>query len=212
MKKKYESINWSKVDAAIKAEFDIIESKTKGFSDEELNKKFEANFNDLMSLVPDDAIKSEAPEKKETTAKEAKPKKEKKEKAPKAKKEKVEKKVSGKPVEEISAEECLEAWRSRREAAKKSARKSKTVSVFERISDKVESAIEGAIKNTPAAEIKDDPKKFIDKVEAIGDAGKEFLQKFRTILGSDYEGDEIKSFEKHFDAFVSTLRKKYQKK
>lgn len=222
MKKKYESINWSKVDPAIKAEFDIIKEKTKDFSDDELNKKFEANFSDLMSLVPADAIKKEEAakptEKKEAPAKkEAKPKKEKKAKAKKEKKQKEKKpavklKVGEKEISEISAAECLEQWRKRREAAKKSARKAKTTSVFSRITDKIESAVEAAIKNTPASEIKKDPEKYINRWEVIGRETKNFLQNFKVWLKEDYDEGDVKEFTKHFDDFISSLKKKYESK
>lgn len=281
MKAKYDSINWSKVDAAVKEQIDEIKKDTKDFTDKAAMETFKENFDLLMELVPEDAYKKE--EKTETkkakkeTSKSEKTKKNiitmadgfqfeevsedyakknwkkqeiyrvdvdndvegliedesafgkgnvfgielnkkskdtkstKTSKAPKAQVAKPKYQVKGKSEDEISAEECLEAWRTRRASAKKSAKKAKTTPVFVRIADKIEGAIENAIKNTAADDIKKNPGKFIDRIESLADAGKKFLQQFRSILGSDYDGAEVKEFETEIDKLIEKLRKKYVK-
>lgn len=225
MKAKYDSINWSKVDAAVKEQIDEIKKDTKDFTDKAAMETFKENFDLLMELVPEDAYKKE--EKTETKKEEKKaedntnsekkgkghPKvpADKTKRTPKAQAEKPKYQVKGKSEDEISAEECLEAWRTRRASAKKSAKKAKTTPVFVRIADKIEGAIENAIKNTAADDIKKNPGKFIDRIESLADAGKKFLQQFRSILGSDYDGAEVKEFETELDKLIEKLRKKYVK-
>lgn len=269
MKAKYESIDWSKVDPAIKKQFDSIKTDTTDFTREKAVEAFQENFDTLMELLPKAAFKKEkaiattksdkkkssnfgdpkqrAPKYKEgqsiidnsdgkkhkitnigawdeekgeyrmlwgangvgyeSDVKPAKKEKEKKEPKPKVKHA-----IKGKSVDEISAAECLEAWRNRRASYKNSVKKAKTTPVFEKITDKVESTIEAVIKNTSDAEIKKSPAKFLKKIEDLGQAGKQFLQKFRATLGDDYDGGDIKDFEKSLDELIDKLRNRYSGK
>ena len=117
--------------------------------------------------------------------------------------------VDGKEISKSDADYCeklLDAWSARREKAKASAKKSKTKPVFERIAEKVETAVEQAIKNIPSKKIADDPKKYIGSFEKLETSMKEFLQDFRSVLGKDYDSQDVQDALKGISGLISKLK------
>ena len=121
----------------------------------------------------------------------------------------------GKEISKNDADYCdklLAAWDKRREKAKASAKKSKTKPVFERIAEKVETAVEQAIKNIPSRDIADDPKKYINSFEKLETSMKEFLQDFKSVLGKDYDAQDVQDSLKGISELISKLKEKFEKR
>lgn len=139
----------------------------------------------------------------------ATPKKEKK-----PKKAKVEYKYKGRTIKELTKEDCDELAkeiRERRQKQKKAEKKSKSKPVIEKIAKNVATAVKQAVKNVSASDIKDDPKKELDKMARIEAAAKEFLAKLRGILGEDYDKDAIEGEFKEVHDLIKGLKSKYGK-
>lgn len=139
-------------------------------------------------------------------------KSEKKEKKPK--KAKVEYKYKGRTIKELTKEDCDELAkeiRERRQKQKKAEKKSKSKPVIEKIAKNVATAVKQAVKNVSASDIKDDPKKELDKMARIEAAAKEFLAKLRGILGEDYDKDAIEGEFKEVHDLIKGLKSKYGK-
>lgn len=222
MKEIYESINWSKVDGSVKAQFDSIKSDTENFSDADMIGVYQENFDELVGIVKSknpEAMGGKAPAK-PTEKKVAKPAKARKRKSPrkKGKKAKASKKkkdvvlFKGKPVSQADCDDLIREYQKRREASKKSSKKSQTKSIFEKVTDKVEGVVAQAIKSVGAEAISKDPKAFSDKVDKIADATKEYLQKFKSILGDEYDSSEVQDVVKHIEALADKIRSKAKKK
>jgi hypothetical protein len=171
--------------------------------------------------------KEEAPAKKKEEApakkKEEAPAK-KKEEAPASKKKGVHvistKRVSvdGKEIEVGSKEFCdylLSEWKKRREKAKASKdKKKKTKSVMSKVSANIEKGISQAIKagiKEKHAEIKKNPKQFINKVEKLETATKNYLHSLKDVMGSEYDGKEVTSTIKSIQDTIDELKKKLKK-
>ena len=208
MKEIYESINWSKVPANIKGQFDELKEDTDNFSDAKimddktgketsLAEVYQDNFDSLVGILkakhPEamggkaEPKKAEAKEKKAGKTAKApkekkakKDKKAKKEKTPKGKKEEV--MFNGKPLSQADCDELIKQYRERREQAKKSAKKSSTKSIFDKITDDMTDAVSKAVKSIPVEEIKKDPSGVADALEKIEDIKDDALSEIKKIL------------------------------
>lgn len=132
----------------------------------------------------------------------------------KPKKAKVEYKYKGRTIKELTKEDCDELAkeiRERRQKQKKAEKKSKSKPVIEKIAKNVATAVKQAVKNVSASDIKDDPKKELDKMARIEAAAKEFLAKLRGILGEDYDKDAIEGEFKEVHDLIKGLKSKYGK-
>ena len=122
-------------------------------------------------------------------------------------------KYKGKTIKELTKEDCDELRKDvkeRRQKAAKAEKKSKSKPVIEKIAANVATAVKQAVKNVSAADIKDDPKGEISKMERIEKAAKTFLAEMRSILGEDYDKESIDGEFKELHDMIKDLKKKYK--
>lgn len=111
-----------------------------------------------------------------------------------------------------TCDQLREAYEKRRAAAEKANKAHKTVSISEQIGDKIASVVGKALDNIPAADIKAKPGVFINKFERIEKSTKEFLDSLKSVLGDDFDRDElIEPFEKTIGEFIKKAKEKYGK-
>lgn len=121
-------------------------------------------------------------------------------------------KYKGKTLKELTKEDCDELRKDvkeRRQKAAKAEKKSKSKPVIEKIAGNVATAVKQAVKNVSAADIKDNPKVEINKMEAIEKLAKKFLADLRGILGDDYDKESIDGEFKEVHDMIKDLKKKY---
>ncbi len=160
-------------------------------------------------------VKPKVVAKKETKPKETKPKEK---KVPKgvqlvSKKKAI---IDGKEVSTDSKEFCdyiTAEFIKRREKAKEiKGQRKKTKSVMAQVTSKIESGIEKAIKTGISKQIpslKKNPKVFIGKVEKLEVATKNFLQELKSVLGDEYDAEEIAEARQSIQNIIADLKKKY---
>lgn len=113
-------------------------------------------------------------------------------------------------VEEPSCEDLLDKYNAAKANRAKSAKKSAKVSVSEKVGDSIASAVSKAIHNIPLSDIKEKPKQYIAKFERAEHYVTEFSKGLKTILGDDFDKDEImKPFEEIVGKFIAEIKKKY---
>lgn len=154
----------------------------------------------------------EAEKKPEKTPKEPKAPKEKK---PVVKKEKMKIVYKGKEVNEDDPEFCskiVDAWRERKEASKKAEGKRKTKPVIQRVAANIASAVAKGISSIEVEDIKKDPKAAIKQMEELEAAGKDFLAKYKAILGDKITQKEIAEEFSGLDKAIAKISEKYLEK
>lgn len=159
--------------------------------DEKIDKEVQASIKKYYKNVPEPAMKKS-----------------------KAKKPQTEYRYKGRHIKELTKEDCDELAkeiRERRAKQKKAEKKSKSKPVIEKIAKNVATSVKQAIKNVSAADIKDDPKKELDKMARIEKAAKTFLAELRSILGDDYDKDAIEGEFKEVHDLIKGLKSKYGK-
>jgi len=184
-----------------------------GLMDDE--KKF---LNDELKIFKDELVEAEkssskkaptkkkAPAKKKTTSKKKAPTKK---KTPTKKKEKAFITFEGKKIYEDDADYCeklVEAWRSRKEKAKKTAKKRKTTPVIQRASKDVADAVTKVAKAVTKSEIKKDPKKAIAKIERVHKAAQEFINALEDAMGDEVTKYQLKEEFSGFDKVVEEIK------
>ena len=203
----------------IKAQIAKLE---KGLDNPAVNEGMKAGMRKRIAVLKADLEKEEAKEKEKPEPKEKKTSRgrkagtkngDKKEKPKKVKKEKPAKvKLVAKKKDdgaEPTCDDLLERFHARRKASKEAAKKHKTEPVFTPVASHVGDAIAKAIKNTPAIEIKDDPKKKIKQFESLVKKGREFLHEFKSVMGEDFKESAIDKEFKDLEKLIETLEKKY---
>lgn len=111
-----------------------------------------------------------------------------------------------------SCDELQEAWEKRKAAAVKANKKHKTVSISEKIGTDVAHAVKKIVNNIPAADIKDNPEKYIEKFKKVETATSEFLNSLKSLLGDDFDKKELlEPFEEIIGKFIENVKKKYTK-
>lgn len=118
----------------------------------------------------------------------------------------------GKSVKDLSDDECEEMRKeveSRRKKQAKSEKKSKSRPVIEKVAANVVTGAKQVIKNISAADIKDDPKKEIAKMEKLEATTRKYLSEMRSILGEDYDKETIDGEIKDLHKVIVDLKKKY---
>jgi hypothetical protein len=118
----------------------------------------------------------------------------------------------GKKVSELEEKECdelIDAVRKRREKQAKSEKKSKSKPVIEKVAKNVVQAAKQVINNIPAADIKDDAKGEINKMEKLEALTRKYLSDMRSILGEDYDKETIDGEMKDLHKIIVDLKKKY---
>lgn len=166
--------------------------------DEKLDKEVDAAIKKYYKNVPEPPIKKDKKSPAKTT---------------KGKKQKVTYQYKGKQIKELTEEDCDELRKdvaARRQKAAKAEKKSKSKPVIEKISGNVAQAVKQAIKNVSAADIKDNPKKEIDKMKLIAIEAKKFVTKIKSILGDDYNASAVKEEFKDIDALIKEIEQKYK--
>ena len=130
----------------------------------------------------------------------------------KAKKQKAVVKYKGKNVDDLSADECLEMQKevaARRRNQAKAEKKSKSRPVIEKVASNFATAAKQIINNIPAADIKEDPKGMITKMQKVETVFKNAISEVRTILGDDFDKETINDEFKDVHALIIELKKKY---
>ncbi len=124
--------------------------------------------------------------------------------------------IDGKEVSTDSKEFCdyiTAEFIKRREKAKEiKGQRKKTKSVMAQVTSKIESGIEKAIKTGISKQIpslKKNPKVFIGKVEKLEVATKNFLQELKSVLGDEYDAEEIAEARQSIQNIIADLKKKY---
>jgi hypothetical protein len=123
-------------------------------------------------------------------------------------------KYKGKDLKILTKDECDELHKEvkeRRQKQKKAEKKSKSKPVFEKIVKNVATAAKQAVKNVPAADLKDDPKGELNKMVQVEKLAKKFLSDLRAILGDDYDKDAIEGEFKEVHDLIKGLKTKYGK-
>ncbi len=118
----------------------------------------------------------------------------------------------GKKLSDLDEKECEELLadiKARRKAAAESSEKSRSKPVIEKAARNVSQAVKHVIESVPAVEIKDNPKKVIDRMTKIADLAKKFLSDLRVILGEDYDREAVDDEIKEIKSLIAELRKKY---
>jgi hypothetical protein len=170
---------------------------------------------ELEKALESEGGKKTAPKKttakKKTTKKKASPKKA----VAKKPKEKRYVEVKGKKVYEDDDNFCdalIEQWRKRKEKAKKLGGARKTKPVTQRVASNIASAVTKGIKTIGKDEIKKNPKKAISRMERLEEAGKEFLEAYKDILGDTITQKEIKEEFEGLDKIIAKIKERYGKK
>lgn len=142
--------------------------------------------------------------------KETKPKKEGKPKTPPKPKEI--RKYKGKNIEELDEAECDELRKevaARRKKQSTSEKKSKSRPVIEKVASNFATAAKQIINNIPAADIKDDPKGEINKMQKVEAIFKKALADVRNVLGTDYDKETVDDEFAEVHKIIVELKKKY---
>lgn len=106
----------------------------------------------------------------------------------------------------------IKSMKERKEKMKKAAKRHKTVSISMAIGSKIADAVEKAIDNVDKNELKSKPKLFIAKFEKIEKTANEFINSFKSILGEDYDSEDIKTDLKSISDLIDKIKSKYLKK
>jgi Txe/YoeB family toxin of Txe-Axe toxin-antitoxin module len=97
-------------------------------------------------------------------------------------------------------------------AAKKAEKRHKTVSVAEQIGNNLAHAVSKVADNIPAADIKEDPKKYLGKFEKLEKDANEFLSSLRSLMGEDYDKEELTApIKATIGEFIKNIKEKYVK-
>ncbi len=121
-------------------------------------------------------------------------------------------KYKGKNIKDLTAEECLEMQKevaARRQKQKTAEKKSKSRPVIEKVASNFATAAKQIIENIPAADIKEDPKGMITKMQKVETVFKNAISEVRSILGEDFDKETVNDEFKDVHALIVELKKKY---
>jgi hypothetical protein len=100
----------------------------------------------------------------------------------------------------------ITAFKSRKEASKKTGKRKRTKPVFNVITSNVKNVVSKALNSVSKKEIERNPKQFLQKAKSLEKSAIRFLQDFKGILGDDFKKSEITSefgeLEKSINKFV----------
>lgn len=156
-------------------------------------KELEKMINDLKAKLPEE---KKVPIKKPAPIKKAKPS------APK----------KDDPYKHLSCEELREKHLARMEAVRKSERKHKTLSIAEQVGNNIAHAVSKVADNIPAADIKADPEKYLERFKNLERDANQFLGSTKALMGDDYDKDELTApIKATIGEFIKNIKAKYVK-
>lgn len=130
-----------------------------------------------------------------------------------APKPKVTKTFKGKNTKELNEENCKELLKEVEERAikqSKAEKKSKSKPVIEKVMNHLVTAAKQAIDQLGAADIKGNPKAAFSKMKQVIEAVKTFAGSIKTILGDEWDKEEVEDGLKELRDLVKELEKKYK--
>lgn len=129
--------------------------------------------------------------------------------APKKESKKDEKPKASSKDEQPDCEELEKEWEARRKRAKKANKKYKSRSVSTKIGNDLAGVVSKAIKNTPAEDI---TKATIKKYETLETSLENFAKSLKSVLGDDFDKDELlKPIHDAVAKVISDIKKKTAK-
>lgn len=114
---------------------------------------------------------------------------------------------------DVTCEELLAQLQTRKKNHDKANKAYATTSISEKIGNNLASAVSKAIDNVSAEDIKKSPKKYIEKFESVQKEAKAFLNNLKSILGEDFDKEDILApMEEVIQKHIDNLRKKLKEK
>jgi hypothetical protein len=125
---------------------------------------------------------------------------------------KKESKSKEKDEDHVTCEDLLKEYEERLKKHNKAAKKYATTSISEKIGNNMASAVAKALDNVSAEDLKKSPKKYIEKFETVQKEAKAFLGKLKSILGEDFDKEDILApleevIQKHIDNIKTKIKK-----